>query len=55
MKTEIVKPELIGFNCKRYGNHILYEALKGYTKNQLFVLSKELIENHNDGGKNERK
>ncbi len=44
----LIKYKLVGFNCKRYDNHILYARLIGYTNYQLFVLSQELIENHSD-------
>lgn len=34
---------LIGFNCRRYDNHILYARLMGYTNEQLFNLSQRII------------
>jgi hypothetical protein len=36
---------LIGFNNRRYDNHILYAAFMGYTLAQLFDLSQKLIQN----------
>lgn len=45
--TEIEKLmqfRLIGFNCRRYDNHILYARLMGYTNEQLYNLSKKIVE-----------
>ena len=39
---------LIGFNCRRYDNHILYGRLMGYTNEQLYTLSQRII----NGSKN---
>lgn len=36
--------KLVGFNCRRYDNHILYGAYMGYTNAQLYNLSKKIIE-----------
>ena len=35
---------LIGFNCRRYDNHMLYARLIGYTNEQLFELSQKIID-----------
>lgn len=35
--------KLIGFNCRRYDNHILYGALLGYSIKELFELSQNII------------
>lgn len=35
--------KLVGFNCRRYDNHILYGAYMGYNNEQLFKLSQKLI------------
>lgn len=35
--------KLIGFNCRRYDNHILYARLMGYTNKQLYSLSQRII------------
>lgn len=35
---------LIGFNCRKYDNHIIYARHMGYTEEQLFKLSKKIIE-----------
>jgi hypothetical protein len=40
---------LIGFNNRRYDNHILYGAYLGYTVSQLFELSKRIIGNSTSG------
>ena len=36
---------LIGFNCRRYDNHILYARLMGYTNEELYNLSQKIINN----------
>ena len=40
---EILHFNLVGFNCRRYDNHILYARLMGYDNEQLYKLSKRLI------------
>jgi energy-coupling factor transporter ATP-binding protein EcfA2 len=35
--------KLIGFNCRRYDNHILYARMMGYTNEQLYDLSQKII------------
>ena len=40
---ELVKFNLVGFNCRRYDNHILYGRLIGYTNEQLYDLSQKII------------
>ena len=40
---ELLKYRLIGFNCRRYDNHILYARLMGYSNLQLFNLSQRII------------
>lgn len=42
---EIIKYRIIGFNCRRYDNHILYARLIGYDNAQLFILSQRIIAN----------
>lgn len=46
----LLKYRLIGFNNRRYDNHILYGCLIGYTNEQLFNLSQKII----SSGKGER-
>ena len=45
---ELMRYRLVGFNCRRYDNHILYARLMGYDNEQLFNLSQKII----DGSKN---
>ena len=44
---ELMRYRLIGFNCRRYDNHILYGRLMGYSNMQLYNLSQRII----NGGK----
>ena len=39
----LMRHRLIGFNCRRYDNHILYAALMGYTNEQLYRLSQKIV------------
>lgn len=34
---------LVGFNCRRYDNHILYARMMGYTNMQLYKLSQKIV------------
>jgi hypothetical protein len=40
---ELLRFRLVGFNCRRYDNHILYARLMGYTNEQLYNLSQRII------------
>ena len=40
---DLVRHRLVGFNCRRYDNHILYARLIGYTNEQLYQLSQRII------------
>ena len=40
---ELLKYKLVGFNCRRYDNHMLYARLMGYSNQQLFNLSQKII------------
>ena len=42
---DLIKFRLIGFNCRRYDNHMLYARLMGYSEKQLFELSQKIINN----------
>ena len=42
---KLIKHRLVGFNCRRYDNHILYARLMGYTNEQLYRLSQNIINN----------
>lgn len=41
--------KLVGYNNRRYDNHILYGRLMGYTNEQIYKLSTKLIENSKNG------
>lgn len=43
----LFKLKLVGFNNRRYDNHIIYGRYMGYNNEQLYQLSKRLIENGN--------
>lgn len=43
----LIKNRLIGFNNRKYDNHMLYAALIGYTPAQLFDLSNKIINEKN--------
>lgn len=40
---ELMRYRLVGFNCRRYDNHILYARLMGYTNEMLYDLSQKII------------
>lgn len=40
---ELLKHKLIGFNCRRYDNHIMYARMMGYSNEQLYTLSQRII------------
>lgn len=40
---ELMKYRLVGFNCRRYDNHILYARLMGYNNLQLYNQSQRII------------
>ena len=39
----LIRHRLVGFNCRRYDNHMLYARLMGYTNEQLYKLSQKII------------
>lgn len=39
----LMKFRLVGFNCRRYDNHILYARLMGYSNEQLYNLSTKIV------------
>jgi len=41
---DLMRFRLVGFNCRRYDNHLLYARLMGYDNEQLFKLSQKIIE-----------
>lgn len=42
---QIIPLMLVGFNCRRYDNHIVYARAMGYTNEQLYELSQRIINN----------
>ena len=40
---ELTHYKLVGFNCRRYDNHILYGRLLGYSEEELYNLSQRII------------
>lgn len=40
---ELVKYKLIGFNCRRYDNHILYARMMGYKIEEIYNVSQRII------------
>lgn len=39
----LLKFNLVGFNCRRYDNHILWARMMGYSNEQLYKLSQKII------------
>ena len=40
---ELMHHRLIGFNCRRYDNHMLWARMMGYSEEQLFRLSQRIV------------
>ena len=40
---DLMKFRLVGFNCRRYDNHILWARMMGYTNEQLYKLSQKIV------------
>ena len=40
---DLCKNRLVGFNCRRYDNHILYARMMHYTNLQLYQLSQKIV------------
>lgn len=40
---ELMRFKLVGFNCRRYDNHILYARAMGYSEEELFNLSQKIV------------
>lgn len=40
---ELLRYRLVGFNCRRYDNHMLYACLMGYNNEQLYNLSQKIV------------
>lgn len=45
----LMRFRLVGFNCRRYDNHILYARLMGYSNEQLYSLSQRIINGSPNG------
>ena len=45
---ELLQFKLVGFNCRRYDNHMLYARLMGYTNEQLYRLSHKIVNGEPD-------
>lgn len=40
---ELLRFKLVGFNCRRYDNHMLYACLMGYSNEKLYELSQKIV------------
>ena len=40
---ELIRYRLVGFNCRRYDNHIMYARLLGYSNEELYIHSQRII------------
>ena len=40
---DLLRFKLVGFNCRRYDNHLLYACLMGYDNEQLYDLSQKIV------------
>lgn len=45
----LLKMRLVGFNCRRYDNHIMYARYIGYSNAQLYELSQRIISGSSNG------
>lgn len=43
--SDLAEKKLVGFNNRRYDNHILYGRMLGYSNDQLYHLSRKIISN----------
>jgi energy-coupling factor transporter ATP-binding protein EcfA2 len=46
---DLIKMRLVGFNCRRYDNHILYARIMGYTEYNLYLLSQRITSGDSSG------
>lgn len=46
--AELFKKRLVGFNCRRYDNHILYARYLGYSVEAIYKLSQRIINGSNN-------
>ena len=47
--SQLCELKLVGFNNRRYDNHILYGRILGYTNQELFELSQKIINQNRSG------
>lgn len=47
----LMQQPLVGFNCRRYDNHMLYARMMGYSNEQLYQLSRRIIDAGKKGPK----
>ena len=45
---ELMHHRLVGFNCRRYDNHMLWARMMGYSEEQLFRLSQKIVNGDKD-------
>lgn len=45
---ELITHRLVGFNCRKYDNHMVYARLMGYSTEQLYKLSQQIISNRSN-------
>lgn len=45
---ELLNHKLVGFNCRRYDNHILYARYLGYTLENIYNISKRIVTGDRD-------
>ena len=41
----LIRHKLVGFNCRKYDNHMIYACMMGYSNQQLYNLSQNMIVN----------
>ncbi len=51
--SELLQYRLVGFNCRRYDNHIIYARLMGYDNAAIYELSQKIISGNRDAFFNE--
>jgi len=49
---ELTNYRLVGFNCRRYDNHILWARMLGYSNEELYTLSQRIVSDDKKEAKN---
>ena len=49
---DLIQYRLVGFNCRRYDNHILWARMIGYDNEALYTLSQRIVSDDKKGPKN---